>query len=94
MMKVRSRILYFGRVQGVGFRWNVAEIVKNFQLTGLVQNLPNGSVEVVLEGTDAEIKKASVAIDRKMKRYWTNREMESRNGEAHFSDFSIERRNR
>ena len=91
---MRSRILYFGRVQGVGFRWNVAEIVKRFQLTGLVQNLPNGSVEIVLEGTDSEIKKASVAIDRKMKGYWTNKEMENKEGEAHFSDFSIERRNR
>ena len=25
---MRSRIFYFGRVQGVGFRWNVKEIVK------------------------------------------------------------------
>ena len=91
---MRTRILYFGRVQGVGFRWNVAEIVKSFQLTGLVQNLPNGSVEVVLEGTDSEIKKASVSIDRKMKGYWTNKEMENKEGRAHFSDFSIERRNR
>ena len=91
---MRTRILYYGRVQGVGFRWNVAEIVKSFQLTGLVQNLPNGSVEVVLEGTDSEIKKASVAIDQKMKGYWTNKEMENMEGEAHFSDFSIARRNR
>ena len=93
-MKLRTRILYFGRVQGVGFRWNVAEIVKSFQLTGLVQNLSNGSVEVLLEGTDSEIKKASVAIDRKMKGYWTNKEIESWEAEAHFSDFSIERGNR
>ncbi len=91
---MRTRILYFGRVQGVGFRWNVAETVKSFQLTGFVQNLPNGQVEVVLEGTDSEIKKASVAIDRKMKGYWTNKEMESKEGEAQFSDFSIERGNR
>ena len=91
MMKMRSRILYFGRVQGVGFRWNVTEIVKSFQLTGLVQNLPNGSVEVVLEGTDSEIKKARVLIDRKMKGYWTSKEVESREGEPHFSNFSLER---
>ncbi len=91
---MRTRILYFGRVQGVGFRWNVAEIVKSFELTGLVQNLTDGSVEVVLEGTGSEIKKASFAIDRKMKGYWTNKEMESKEGEAHFSDFSIERGNR
>jgi acylphosphatase len=91
---MRTRILYFGRVQGVGFRWNVSEIVKSYQLTGMVQNLPNGSVEVVLEGSESEIKKASVAIDRKMKGYWTNKDMESKEGDAHFSDFSIERRNR
>jgi acylphosphatase len=60
----------------------------------MVQNLPNGSVEVVLEGSESEIKKASVAIDRKMKGYWTNKDMESKEGDAHFSDFSIERRNR
>ena len=46
----RRKIIYSGRVQGVGFRWNVVRLVKDFKITGFVRNLDNGTVETLLEG--------------------------------------------
>lgn len=39
-----------GRVQGVGFRWFAWDAARREGLTGLVRNLPDGSVEIVAEG--------------------------------------------
>jgi acylphosphatase len=47
---VTTRFLVFGMVQGVGFRWFVARHARSLGLTGYARNLPNGSVEVVVDG--------------------------------------------
>lgn len=44
-----------GRVQGVGFRATVHNHAKILGITGFVRNLPNGSVEIVAQGTKAEL---------------------------------------
>lgn len=44
-----------GRVQGVGFRWFVMREATRLDLAGYVRNLPDGSVEVVAEGTAAAL---------------------------------------
>lgn len=41
-----------GRVQGVGFRWFVRVSGRRLQLSGWVQNRPDGSVEVSASGSD------------------------------------------
>lgn len=42
-----------GKVQGVGCRARVYEVVENLgHISGYVRNLPNGSVEVVVKGPD------------------------------------------
>ena len=86
---MRSRIVYSGWVQGVGFRWNVRDVIKDFNLTGTVQNLVDGTVEVVLEGDLEEIKDGKLAIEGRMKGYWITNKIEYKEGEAHFSTFSI-----
>ena len=40
-----------GNVQGVGFRWYVRGRARRFQVTGRATNRPDGSVEVVAEGS-------------------------------------------
>lgn len=44
------RVYYDGRVQGVGFRWTVKNLAKEFDVTGTVCNLPDGRVELVVQG--------------------------------------------
>ena len=41
-----------GRVQGVGFRWWVRANALELRLAGYAENLPDGRVKVVAEGTE------------------------------------------
>lgn len=43
--------LFHGRVQGVGFRWTIVDHAEKHHLTGSVQNLANGAVEVIAQGS-------------------------------------------
>ena len=54
-MIVRCQVHYAGRVQGVGFRFNAQWIARGFIVTGFVRNLPDGRVELVAEGEEAEV---------------------------------------
>ena len=51
----RSTVYYKGHVQGVGFRYTAHSIARNHEVTGYVRNLPDGRVELVAEGSRAEI---------------------------------------
>jgi len=52
---VTTRFQVFGVVQGVGFRWFVARHARSLGVTGYARNLPNGSVEVVVDGPEEAI---------------------------------------
>ena len=52
---VREHIIFHGRVQGVGFRYQAMYAARTFGLTGWVENLPDGSVEMEVQGTPAAI---------------------------------------
>ncbi len=49
-METRAIVVFRGRVQGVYFRANCAEKAEALGLQGYVRNMPDGSVEAVLEG--------------------------------------------
>ncbi|MDF7809506.1 acylphosphatase [Pontiellaceae bacterium B12219] len=44
------RVIFTGRVQGVGFRYQVAELAASFSVTGIVRNVLDGDVELIAEG--------------------------------------------
>ncbi|MHC4220799.1 MAG: acylphosphatase [Planctomycetota bacterium] len=50
MKQVAKHIIFSGRVQGVGFRFTALRVAERFGLTGIVRNLPNGSVEMIVQG--------------------------------------------
>jgi acylphosphatase len=47
---VRRRLVYAGRVQGVGFRATARELAAAWPVVGWVRNLGDGSVEMLVEG--------------------------------------------
>jgi acylphosphatase len=59
---MERRTLHFsGRVQGVGFRYTTQRLSAGRAVNGFVRNLPDGRVELVVEGVPAEIE-AFVAV--------------------------------
>lgn len=48
------KLIYTGRVQGVGFRYSVKQIAAGFEVEGSVRNLPDGTVEVRAMACDIE----------------------------------------
>ena len=55
MPESRVRLVVFGRVQGVGFRYAAREAASDLGVSGWVRNLPDGSVEIVAEGSAAAV---------------------------------------
>ena len=50
--KIRKHIIFYGRVQGVGFRYYAVQKANQLGLTGWVKNLYEGSVEMEVEGQE------------------------------------------
>jgi acylphosphatase len=67
---VRRRIYHFGgRVQGVGFRYTVKNIALPHNVRGYVKNLPDGRVELVMEGPDTAMDQIVESVKQKMEPY-------------------------
>lgn len=47
----------FGDVQGVNFRWYARKEAKRLGLNGWAKNMPDGTVEIVAEGEEENVKK-------------------------------------
>lgn len=52
---IRKRIQVYGFVQGVGFRYRTLHAANAKGATGWVQNQPDGSVLMEIQGTEAQI---------------------------------------
>ena len=53
--KIRKHIIFYGRVQGVGFRYYAVNKANQLGLTGWVRNLPDGTVEMEVQGNEPSI---------------------------------------
>ena len=52
---IAKRVVFEGRVQGVGFRYTVKDLSRGFDVCGWVKNLPDGSVEMQVMGEAGEV---------------------------------------
>lgn len=64
--KTARNVFYSGTVQGVGFRYTAISIAKHYPVAGWVRNLPDGRVEVFIEGNAADVEACLKAI----RDYW------------------------
>lgn len=88
--ETRIRVVYSGRVQGVGFRWQVSQVAENFAVTGFVRNLEDGTVELLVEGYLGEVGGMIEAVDQKLKDFWVSKVEDERKGDPHHAGFSID----
>jgi acylphosphatase len=75
--KVCRRVLYSGRVQGVGFRYTAQRLSGNYAIGGYVRNLPDGRVELVAEGPEPDVDAFLHSVDRSMAGYIESEQREN-----------------
>jgi acylphosphatase len=63
MSTVRVHARVSGHVQGVGYRWFVRGLAAAAGLSGRARNLPDGDVEVELEGPADAVRTVVAALD-------------------------------
>lgn len=51
----RRTYLFSGHVQGVGFRYTARAVASTRPVSGYVRNMPDGRVEMVMEGEPADM---------------------------------------
>lgn len=66
---IRNTVRYTGHVQGVGFRYTTTNIAARFAVAGYVQNMPDGSVRVVVEGDAVEVDAFLAAVRDQLARH-------------------------
>ena len=59
---VRWRVYFSGKVQHVGFRWTACYLARELYLTGWVDNLPDGRVEMEAQGGAAQLRKLTLKL--------------------------------
>jgi acylphosphatase len=85
----RRRYHFTGRVQGVGFRYTVQNIAQQYDVRGYVRNLPDGRVELVMEGPEGEMDPMLDAILRRMGDFIRRTDEERSPGTGEFTRFCI-----
>jgi acylphosphatase len=90
MADVHHETIFFsGHVQGVGFRYSVLQVAKEFEVTGFVRNLADGRVQLETEGAKADIAAFIDAVQEKLHGYIRKVERSSDQRPAQFSGFAI-----
>jgi len=87
----RRRILYSGAVQGVGFRWRTEYVLRGLPIAGYVKNLPDGRVELVLEGSPTDNLEAVRRVRDALGRFIESEAEEVVEATGEFRDFGIRR---
>ncbi len=55
MEQAAKHVIFTGRVQGVGFRYTAHHIAGRYNVTGYVRNLPDGTVEMLIQGPAQDV---------------------------------------
>ena len=92
MEQTAKRIVFSGRVQGVGFRFTALNVANRYHLTGYVRNLPNGSVEMLAQGTEETITSCIRDIEESFPGYVHQTDIEPIPSNPNLTDFKIKRR--
>lgn len=89
MNHVRHHVIFSGRVQGVGFRYTSDQVALRFEVTGWVKNLPNGTVQMIIEGATGELESYVNAVAAENHGRVTGRQTELKPATGEFLGFEI-----
>ncbi len=83
------RVVYSGRVQGIGFRATSAGISRRFPVVGYVRNQPDGTVELIARGPSDAVQGFLDAITRRFQSQITNASVTVIDFDEVFESFEI-----
>ena len=63
---IRRRIVFYGCVQAVGFRWRAMQAAQLYGATGWVKNEYNGSVTMEIQGMEEDIDRVIQSLNSDM----------------------------
>ncbi|MEN9402271.1 MAG: Acylphosphatase [Verrucomicrobiota bacterium] len=84
-----ATVFFSGRVQGVGFRYQTLQVAKEFDVSGQVKNLPDGRVQLEVEGRSQEVNDFITAVRERMEGYIRKVEESAATRPPQFKGFSI-----
>lgn len=87
-MIVCKKVRYVGNVQGVGFRYTTQKLAIGFPIKGYVMNLPNGEVELQIEGDEVVVAEFLASLADRMSNYIRQVKIEDM-APVGYLDFSI-----
>ena len=82
-------IFYSGDVQGVGFRFTVERMAREFCLTGWVKNLSDGRVEMVCEGDEISVTNFIKRLNNRMAQNIADAQIDFLEYKGEFKEFAI-----
>jgi acylphosphatase len=85
----RKTCYFSGRVQGVGFRCTVHNLALQYAVDGYIKNLPDGRVELVMEGPDTQIDELVQSVRQRMNGFIKNMDQVVDPATGEFHQFSI-----
>jgi acylphosphatase len=85
----RREAFYGGQVQGVGFRYTARQLAGRFDVSGYVRNLPDGRVQLVVEGEPAELDRFMAAIAERMSGFIGDTTVDVRAATGEFRAFEV-----
>lgn len=90
LSRQHSECIFRGHVQGVGFRYTTAHLARGYDVTGFVRNMPDGSVQLVVEGAPDVIERFISEIEQRMGRYIRDRQITHSEHIIGYDNFDID----
>jgi acylphosphatase len=81
---------FSGRVQGVGFRYQTLQVAKGFEVAGYVKNLPDGRVQLEVEGREGEVVDFVAEVEGQLGAYIRHMEKGGGMRKQRFFSFTIQ----
>jgi acylphosphatase len=84
-----KHVVFRGHVQGVGFRYTAREVAQQYHVAGFVQNLPDGTVEMLIQGPAQEISDCLREIQDSFEGHIRDTQIEEAPFNPRYADFQI-----
>jgi acylphosphatase len=89
MAKERRVVLFYGTVQGVGFRYAACKAAGRHEIGGIVRNLSDGAVQCVVEGEQAQIDMFLADLRERMSGYIEDEKHQTLPFTGQYSGFGV-----